>query len=111
MPLRKNHPPSLAPDSRFLPISKEERNGHPSCASSRRRTTLDRKLKRNTQTQCLLAIGSSMSTDQFDAKEYVAMGHITDAKGYLAAARLIGDAWQEDLAILSPIYFLLCHAI
>jgi hypothetical protein len=51
-----------------------------------------------------------MSNEDFDAKEYVAIGHITDAKAYLRAARLIDRAAHGDYSLSSPIYFLLCHA-
>jgi hypothetical protein len=50
-----------------------------------------------------------MNNEDFDGKEYVAIGHITDAKAYLRAAQLIESA-DPDLPS-SPTYFLLCHAI
>jgi hypothetical protein len=50
-----------------------------------------------------------MSDARFDGKEYVAIGHITDANAYLRAARLIESA-DPDLPS-SPIYFLLCHGM
>ena len=33
-----------------------------------------------------------MTIEEFDRKEYVAIGHITDAKAYLRAAQLIDGA-------------------
>jgi hypothetical protein len=51
-----------------------------------------------------------MSIEEFDRKEYVAIGFITDARSYLHAARVI-DGSDERHSLFSPIYFLLCHGI
>jgi hypothetical protein len=52
-----------------------------------------------------------MTIEEFDRKEYVAIGHITDVRAYLRAARLIDSAADGDISLSSPIYFLLSHAI
>jgi hypothetical protein len=52
-----------------------------------------------------------MDTKQFGAKEYVAIGHITDVKSYLRAAQIIDGAEDNRDSLSAPIYFLLCHGI
>jgi hypothetical protein len=40
--------------------------------------------------------------------EFVGLGYIRDARAYMQAATLLSDS---DVAMYSPVYFLLCHGI